>query len=145
MWEGDYILRAIQQLAGAIARIMGLNQRAEYDRALAEAERSWSELLDAPAGLVDTVDSRTLAGMLREPDRIRIAAQLSREQARALTGKGDAPGAARRSRRALELLLEARALAAADPTDEAAIRELQLAAPLDTLAPRYRAMLASAA
>ncbi|HEX7841896.1 MAG TPA: hypothetical protein VF469_30710 [Kofleriaceae bacterium] len=145
MWEDDYILRVIQQLADAIARIVGLNQRAEYDRALAEAEQAWSELLDLPAGLADAVDSRTLAGMLREPARIRLAAQLAQEHARALTGKGDTHGAALRSRRALELLLEARALAAAEPTDEATLRELQRVVSLDALAPRYRAMLAGAA
>lgn len=145
MYREDYILRVIQQLVDAIARIAGLNRRAEHDQALAAAEQAWSELLDLPAGLADAVDSRTLAGMLREPARIRLAVQLLQEQARALTGKGDAPGAARQSRRALELLLEARALAATEPTDEATLRELRLVVPLDALAPRYREMLAGAA
>lgn len=145
MWEDDYILRAVRQLADAIARIAGLNHRAEHDQALAEAERAWSELLDLPAGLAAAVDSRTLAGMLREPARIRIAAQLAQEHARALTGKGDLRGAAVQSRHALELLLEARAVAAAEPTDEATLRELVRVVPLDTLAPRYQAMLGGSA
>jgi len=139
------MMRIIRQLVEAIARIVQLNEREQYDPALAEAEQAWGELLDLPAGLAGAVDSRTLAGMLCEPSRIRLAVQLSREQARALAGKGDPCGAAVQSRRALELLLEARALGAAEPTDEAALRELQLVVPLDTLAPRYGAMLASAA
>ena len=142
MWEDDYILRAVRQLADAIARIAGLNHRGDHDQALAEAEQAWGDLLDLPAGLAGAVDSRTLAGMLREPARIRIAAQLAREHARALTGKGDLRGAAVQSRRALELLLEARALGATEPGDEAAIRELAGVVPLDALAPRYQAMQA---
>ena len=145
MWEDDFILRAVRQLVEAIAKIARLNERAEHDRALAEAEQAWSELLDLPAGLAGAVDSRTLAGMLREPDRIRLAAQLQREQARALAGKGDPRGAEVQSRRALELLLEARALAGAEPADEAMLRELRLVVPPDALAPRYQAMLAGAA
>src|SRR4051794_40902563 len=41
MFEDDYILRMVKQLAAAIARIAGLNRRAEHDQALAEADRAW--------------------------------------------------------------------------------------------------------
>jgi len=76
------------------------------------------------------------------------------------SSKGDAAGVARRARRALELLLEARAAEAAAPAraarsqrgapgapenDAAAIRALLSLAPVDTLAPRYRDMLAGIA
>ena len=146
MFQEDYLLRTIQQLVDAIARIAGLNQRAEHDRALADAEQTWSGLLGIPAELAATVDSRTLAGMLREPARIRLAAQLVREQARALAGQGDTRCAAVQSRRALELLLEARASepAARSAEDAAAIRELAGVVAMDQLAPRYRAMLPAA-
>ncbi|HEX3482778.1 MAG TPA: hypothetical protein VHT91_47540 [Kofleriaceae bacterium] len=156
MFREDYILRMVQQLAAAIARIAGLNQREEHDQALAEADRAWDELLgDTPADLAASVDSRTLAGMLRQPARIRLASQILGEQARALAGQRDATGAARRARRALELLLEARAAEAAAPdppargqrgtpddaADAAAIHALLQRVPADALAPRYRALL----
>ncbi len=70
MFQEGYILRMVQQLANAIARIMGLNQRAEHAEALVEADRAWGELLgDIPPELASSVDSRTLAGMLRQPAR----------------------------------------------------------------------------
>ncbi len=157
MFQEDYILRMVQQLAGAIARIAGLNQRAEHAEALAEANRAWGELLGGiPPELAGSVDSRTLAGMLRQPARILLASQILGEQARALAGQGDAAGAARRARRALELLLEARAAEAAAPDrstrsqrgapgapdgDAAEIRALLSLAPAEALAPRYQALL----
>jgi hypothetical protein len=157
MFQDDYILRMVQQLAQAIARITGLNQRAEHAEALREADRAWDEVLgDIPPELAGSVDSRTLAGLLRQPARIRLASQILSEQASALAGQGDAAGAARRARRALELRLEARAADAAasdrpprsqrgapgDPDgDAAAVRALLALAPTDGLAPRYRTLV----
>jgi hypothetical protein len=156
MFQEDYILRMVQQLAAAIARIAGLNQREQHDEALADADRAWGELLgDIPPELAGSVDSRTLAGMLRQPARIRLASQILGEQARALAGQGDDAGAARRARRALELVLEARAAEAAAPgrparsqrgapddaAEAAVIRTLVERVPADALAPRYRALL----
>jgi hypothetical protein len=160
MFQRDYILRMVEQLAAAIARIAGLNQRGQHDQALADADQAWGELLgDIPPEIAASVDSRTLAGMLRQPARIRLASQILGEQARALAGQGDDAGTARRARRALELLLEARAAEAAAPTrparsqcgapddaaDAAAIRTLLPLAPADALAPRHRALLSGIA
>jgi hypothetical protein len=153
MFQEDYILRMVQQLAAAIARIAGLNRRAEHDQALAEAERAWGELLgDIPPEIAASVDSRTLAGMLRQPARIRLAHEIVREQAHARAAQGDAAGAARHARRAVELLLEARAAEAAAPrsrrdaaipaeSDADAARVLLALAPAETLAPRHRTLL----
>jgi hypothetical protein len=156
MYQEDYILRMVQQLGAAIARIAGLNRRDEHRDALAEADRAWGEVLgDIPPELAASVDSRTLAGMLRQHARIRLASQILGEQARALAGQGDAAGATRRARRALELLLEARAAEAAAPDrpmrsrrdapsideDDAALRTLLQLVPADALASRYRTLL----
>lgn len=157
MFEEDYILRMVQRLAQAIARISGLNQGGDHAEALREADRAWGELLgDILPELAGSVDSRTLAGMLRQPARIRLASQILSEQARALAGRGDAAGAAHRARRALELRLEARAAEAAAPDrsppsqrgaldgphgDATAIHALLALAPADTLAPRYRTLV----
>jgi hypothetical protein len=142
VFREDYLMRQIQQLADAIARIAGLNRRKDHEQALAEADQAWEALLDVPRALVHSVDTATLVGMLREPARLRLAARLFLEEARALTGRGDPVRAAVRSRRALELVLEARA---SDPTqaedDDAAIRELARTVPADALDERYRGLL----
>lgn len=144
MYCEDYILRLVQQLVAAIARIAGLNQRGAHDEALAAADRAWCELLDVPREMLDAVDTPSLAAMLREPAKLRLAARLFVEEAHALAGKGDPRLAAARLRRALELFLEARAT---DPSeqDDAAIRDLLRVVPVETLAPRYRARAGAAA
>jgi hypothetical protein len=133
----DYIMRLIKQLADAIARMAGFNRKRDWDAALAESERAWSDLLDVPRGVVEVVDTPTLASMLREPEKMRAAAELLIAEARALTGKGDPLNAAVQSRRAIELYLEAHAI---DPreTDDAAILELSRVVPAEHLDPRYR-------
>jgi hypothetical protein len=140
----DYLMRHIQRLAEALARIFGLNQREEYDQALAAAEQAWEELLDVPGALIRAIDTATLVGMLREPAKLRLAARLFREEARALTGRGELARASVRSRRALELLLEARSL---DPSgrddDDPVIAELAQVVPADALAARYQRLLQS--
>jgi tetratricopeptide (TPR) repeat protein len=137
MFRQDYLLRMIDQLAAFIAHVTGFNNKGEHDKALAAAEQSWGALIDASLELIHAVDAPTLAGMLREPARIRAAAQLFYEEGRALAGKGDPLHAALRYRRAMELVLEARAL---DPAghDDATLFELSRLVPTATLDPRYR-------
>ena len=87
-------MRLIRQLGEALQRIAGYNRKKDYAKALAEAERAWGELLELPRELIDVLDSPTLAEMLREPDKIRIASQLLAEEGVALAGKGDPATAA---------------------------------------------------
>lgn len=133
-------MRLIQQLADTIARIAGLNRASQHDLALTQIYKAWDKLLDAPRGLIDAVDTATLAQMLREPARMRIAAQLFYEEGRALAGKALPVRAELRYRRALALMLEARA---ADPAglsaqDDAALLELSRLASAGTPDPRDR-------
>ena len=137
MFREDYIIRQIRQLAAFIARIAGLNRKAEYDQALSAAQQAWGELLDAPPGLLDAADTPTLAALLRDPEKMRVAAQLRYEEGRALAGKGDPVHAGLRYCRALELMLEVRAIDRR-PEDESAILELSRLAPIDLVDPRYR-------
>src|ERR1043166_7849443 len=134
MFEDDYILRAVKQLAAAIARIAGLNDQAAHEKALAAADQAWGDLLGIPPDLAASIDSATLAGMLREPAKIRLAARLLHEQARALAAQGDPVRAQLRYRRAMELLLEARALDPSEPAaDAAAIEALRPVVPRGAL------------
>jgi tetratricopeptide (TPR) repeat protein len=137
VFREDFILRLIQQLAESIAHIARLNQAGQHDKALAAADQGWGKLLDAPRELIDVVDTPTLAGMLREPAKLRAAAQLFYEEGRALAGRGDPLHAGIRYRRALELILEARAIDPGDD-DDGAVFELSRLVPTHTLDPRYR-------
>jgi hypothetical protein len=137
VFREDYILRLIQQVGDFLAAIAGHNRRGKHEQALAEADQVWGKLLDAPRELIDSVDTATLAAMLREPAKMRAAAQLCYEEGGAFAGKGDPLHAALRYRRAYELMLEARAVAPS-PEDDAAILELSRHVLPGTIDPRYR-------
>ena len=81
-------MRVIRQLAEAIARVAGFADKHDYDAALDEAGRAW-DLLGVPRELVDRVDGPTLASLLREPAKLRAAAELLVAEAKAYAGKRD--------------------------------------------------------
>lgn len=137
MIRDDYILRLIKQIADFVARIARKREEGRFEDALSEADRAWSELFEVPRGLRDAVDSPTLASLLRDPDRMRAAARLFREEGLIHAASGDPPGAAMKYRRAFELFLEARAI---EPTeaDDAAVLELSGMVPASELDARYR-------
>src|SRR5688572_14684808 len=109
MLRDDYIIRLIKQLAAALARIVGKRKAGDYDGALQEVGKGWDDLIgQPPRELVDVLDTQTLAEMLREPDKMRVAAQLLIEEGRAHAGKNNPIHAAICYRRAWELYLEAR-------------------------------------
>jgi hypothetical protein len=78
MIREDYLMRLIRQLVDALARIAGYRKQGEYDRAMAEVARAWEEL-GVPRDLVTATDGQTLAELLREPARQRVAAELLAE------------------------------------------------------------------
>jgi hypothetical protein len=137
MLRDDYLMRLIQQVADFLARIAGHDRKHDPEAAIEEASRAWDELLGVPRAVVEVTDSSTLADLLRDPAKIRAASQLLVAEARVTKGTGDLPGAAMLYRRALELVLEARAL---DPTDadEAMVFELSREVPASTIDARYR-------
>ena len=137
MFRQDYLSRLIEQLGQAIRRIAGLTDAGKYEEALDEAERRWNELFDVPHELVELVDTPTLAGMLHSADNMRAAVRLLVEEARAFAAKGNLVHANLRYRRAIELCLEARALAPV-PEDDAVVLELSRHVPASELDPRYR-------
>ena len=140
MFRDDYVLGLIQQLAACLARMSRRRGDGRLDEALAESDRAWSELFEVPRELADAVDAATLAGLLGHPARVRAAARIFLEEGRIHAARGDALTAAVRFRRALELVLEARAAgpAGAGPDEEAMVAELGgLVAPGE-LDPRYR-------
>lgn len=136
MLREDYLLRYIKQFADALARMLKLRKAGDAAAALRVADGLYDEL-GITRALVDVVDTPTLAGMLRQPERMRAAAQLFWEEGHVYRAQGDPLTAALRYRRAHELLLEARALAPV-PEDDPALLELSRLAPATQLDERYR-------
>lgn len=126
MIREDYLIRLIRQATEVIARAAGFSTRRRYDDAVDALARGWDELLGTPRDLLEVVDDATLADLLREPARMRVAAGLLGEEARAVAGKGDPVHAAVLSRRAMRLFAAASAL---EPSadDDAHILELSRA------------------
>ena len=137
MLREDYLERMIRQLAEAIARIAGWTANGKLEDAIRETDRAWDELLDVPRDLVDRLDGPTLAQLLGEPAKMRVAAELLAAEARVHQAKGNPVHALLCNRRALELFLEARALDP-EPRDETAILELSRHVPKTEIDPRYR-------
>lgn len=140
MFSEDYVIRMIEQLGAFVTHIAGLNEKGAHDQALDAADQAWGKLIDAPRALIDAVDTPTLAGMLRDPAKIRAAALLLYEEGRALAGNGDPLHAQVRYRRALELMLELRTIDPSKPLpqDEAACRKLASLVPASMLDRRYQ-------
>jgi hypothetical protein len=137
MLRDDYIIRLIKQLGAFLARIAGKRTAGDYEAALAETGKAWDELIGHPRELVDVVDSHTFAELLKQPERMRAAAQLLVEEGRAYGGKGDPAHAVVCYRRAWELYLEARIIEPSDE-DDALLGELARLVPANQLDPRYR-------
>ena len=103
----DYVIRLIRQFVDAIARIAGFRKRGEYQRALIEVGQAWEEL-GVPHELVLATDGATLAELLRDPEKQRVAAHLLAEEAHVVQAKGDPLHAGALRMRAVELLARAR-------------------------------------
>ena len=127
MLRDDYLMRLIHQLAQFLARIAGFNRRREYQSALDEARRAWDEL-DIPHELVDRLDGAALADLLRDPAKMRAAAELLAEEAVALAATGDPLHAAHRRKRAYQLYGEAHARDP-QPDDDEAMRRIAVHLP----------------
>ncbi len=138
MLREDYIIRLIKQLGAFLARIAGKRREGDFEGALDEAGKAWDDLIgQPPRELVDVLDTHTLADLLGEPAKMRVAARLLVEEGRAYAGKSDPVHAAICYRRAWELHLEARVIEPSDE-DDVAISELARLVPANQLDPRYR-------
>lgn len=137
MLRDDYLHRMIRQLAEFIARISGFTANEKWAQALDESERAWTELLDVPRALVDRLDGPGLAALLKDPAKMRFAAQLLVAESRVYQGKRDPVHATICAKRAMELYLEARAIDPQD-SDDIAVFDLGRLVPPNEIDPRYR-------
>ena len=136
MFQRDYLIRVIEQAVQAIARMLGLIERGDYEAARIEAEEAY-DLLGVPAELALRMDAAGLAELLVRPEKIRLLATLSWQEGDLLIATGDPLNGLERHRRAVELTLEAQRLDPR-PEDAAALQEMLRQVPGYSLAERYR-------
>ncbi len=138
MIERDYIMRMMQQLAAAVARLFQLKQQEKYDQALQEVEKAYGELLGLNAPIVSSFDSPTLAQLLGHAGKMTALATLFFEQAELHRLNREPEHAQKFYRRALEMFLEAYQAQAEDDAEcRAKIQMLLQLAGTSHLPPRY--------
>ena len=108
----DYLMRAIEQLAQAVARILRRLEAGEHEQAETELAQAYDTLLGGDRVFLGMVDAATLANLLGSAEKTCLLAKLSLIEARLLETRGDALGAAKLRTRASALSALARA---ADP------------------------------
>jgi len=135
MIRDDYITRLIQQVARAIARMLGKAEQGDLQGALDEASDAY-DLLGLPPDLAIRADAASLAEIL-SPDKLRLLSQVLWQEGTLLAGSGDPVNGLDRRRRAIEARLEAQRR---DPVDDdaSALQEMFRHVPTNLLSARYR-------
>jgi len=110
MIQRDYVLRLIQQLAQALARIAGLKRSGQLDEALDDVGATLNDLFGPLRQTLDAIDARSAARLLTDRERIEAYALLTAEEASILELMGHRARAGAGAQRALALLLEAQVL-----------------------------------
>jgi hypothetical protein len=96
----DYLLRAIEQLSQAIARIVRALRGGDAEQAEQELSQAYDALLGGDRIFLDMVDAATLANLLGSPAKVRVLARLSALEAELARGRGDDALAERLKQRA---------------------------------------------
>lgn len=105
--QRDYILRLIEAVGAALARILKRRQEGDLTGARREVDIAVMDLLGRVAGIATHADSRTAADLVGDGHRLTLWAQLLTQDADLLRLMGREAEAASVDRRAVELLLEA--------------------------------------
>ena len=142
--ERDYILRLIQLLAQAVARIFGLKRAGKLDEALEAVSLTVDEIFGTLRITLDAIDPQTAAMLLADHERLKAYALLTAEEASILELMGNAARAKGGYIRALLLYLEM-AIREEKPHEDvsAAIAHLRHAVDESKLPQRYRDALVS--
>jgi hypothetical protein len=142
--ERDYVLRMIQLLARAVARILGLKRAGHLEEALEAVSDTVDEIFGTMRTTLDAIDPQSAARLLASQEKIEAYALLTAEEASILELMGDATRAKSGYRRALSLYLEAVLLELQISDDaSAAISQLRSKVDESTLPERYEDVLAS--
>jgi hypothetical protein len=136
MIRNDYIMRLIQQVAEAIARMLDAAERGEVESAKNEAKEAY-HLVGVPPELMSRMDSHALAQFCGRAFKIRLLSQIAWKEAEILRSAGDPMNALNLQIKAVELLLEAQRMEPLSE-DEANLQEMFRHVPTKLLALRYR-------
>lgn len=121
--QRDYILRLIEQLGRALARIAGLASSGRYDEALEAIDDAEQELLGDQLRSLTRLDATSASLMLHSHDRALGWAHLLAERARVLTLSGQEERAQTVAQRALALYAAAEHRGATLSEADRSIRE----------------------
>lgn len=106
--QRDFILRMIEAVAAALARVLRRRQEKDFVGARQEILQAIGEVLGPRGAMAAMVDARTAADLISDGRQIALYSRLLAEDADVLDEMGQ-PDAGRATRqRALELLLETR-------------------------------------
>ncbi len=118
----DYILRILEQLNQALARILKLRASGDLAGAVREAEDAAGGVAGMDLRMAGSVDTATLVRHLADPVRMAALARLMHERAELAAAQGDQPGERGWRQRAVELWRAAGAAGAElDPVARAAL------------------------
>jgi hypothetical protein len=101
MQQRDYLERLIQQVAEAVARVLGLAREGRLDDAEQELHRAWSAVVNLRRRDIDRLDDATLRLLLGP--KAPLAARLLEAEAAIADARGDAATASALRRRAADL------------------------------------------
>jgi len=80
MSQRDYVQRMIERLGRFLARVAGLRQEGELERALREVDDAIPQLLGIDLGLLESVDAQTAARLLGSKERAEVLARILAEK-----------------------------------------------------------------
>ena len=121
----DYILRMIEQLAETLASIVGLKQAGKLDEAELLVRETVDGLLGPLRSALEALDAPSAAALLGSREKLAAYAALTAEEGSIRDLKGDARGARRARKRALDLYRELTRGGSADQATLDAIRSLE--------------------
>jgi hypothetical protein len=101
--QRDYILRIIEALAEAIARVATLRKQGRIEEARAELERVAGSLFGVDLRLLEAIGPGPIAAQLGPPEKVEALARLVDERAELERARGDDAAAGRWAERAAAL------------------------------------------
>jgi hypothetical protein len=142
--QKDYILRLIESIAAAVARVLKRKEAGDLVGARRELDMAIGELLGPSARLAPMMDSHTAAQLVGDSRRVTAWATLLKEDADLLRLMWRDADAGTTERRSLELLLEVWVRDHTLPADAlAALEELRNRVDPQLLDVHYREALGS--
>jgi hypothetical protein len=95
MFEQDYIMRMIKQLADSLARIGGCKVEENYEEAFRQIDSALGKLLGLDVRLLRMMDAESIASMLSNNHQLLVYLKLALEEADILRRMDEHPKADR--------------------------------------------------